>query len=147
MRVPRGFNVAPYIMPPELPDWFQQFVGRYREQMKRIAEGLSGPTVFDATAGVPLAAATTLSLKVADLVQVTLTLNTTLTIDLDQRAGAEGSVELIQDAIGGRTVAWVNVVWTNGTPPVVAAGIGKRTLVGVTCNGATWVGRILATNY
>lgn len=144
MRVPQQFNVAPVLDAPGAPDWFRQFSQRYQQSMKRIGEALTGPVLFNVVA---LDAAETISLKLGDLIAATLIVNTTITIALDQRGGAEGMIELMQDGVGLRTVAWVNVLWAGSTPPVVASGAGKRTLLGFTCVGSAWVGRVIASNY
>lgn len=93
---------------------------------------------------------TTFTLKINDFSLQTgiLSANTTITLDLAHtRAGSFGFIELTQDGTGGWTAAWTNAVWSAGTPPVVAAGAGKKTLLIFVHNGSNWVGSVLATNY
>lgn len=144
MRIPKQLNVAPIVEDPAMPEWFRRFLARYVQQAKRIAESLSGPTLHNAVA---VSVAATVALRLADVVAVTLIGNVALTLPLT-RGGDEGMLELTQDGTGGHTVTWVNVVWTNGTPPVVASGAGKRTLLAFTCISATeWAGRVVVTNF
>lgn len=145
MRVPRQLNIAPVVEDPTWPVWFSRFVERYIAQMKRVAESLPGPRLFNAAA---VSGTATVTLRTADVIAVTLIGDVALTVALtDHRAGDEGTLELTQDGTGGHVVTWANVVWTNSTPPVVAAGAGTRTLVGFTHLGAEWVGRVIATNF
>lgn len=143
MRVPGQFN-APVLRVPNPPAWFAPFLDRVDTAMKRLAERLSGPTVF---ALGNVVATATVKLALGDLVTATLTANTAITLDVVTRTGAEGLLELTQDAVGGRAPTWVNALWTGGAAPAIALGIGKRTLLGFTYTGTGWVGRILASNY
>lgn len=144
MRIAKQLNVAPVVESPLFPDWFRTFLERYTQQAKRTAESLTGPTLFNQGA---LHTPATVALKTADVVAATLIGDTAITVALT-RAGDEGMLELMQDGVGSHVVTWANVVWTNGTPPTVAAGAGKRTLLGFTQVSATeWLGRVVGTNF
>lgn len=144
MRIPKQLNPTPIVEDAAWPDWFRRFLDRYVAQAKRVVEALPGPTLFNLAAVT--GPAHTVSLRSGDVVAATLIADVAITIPLT-RAGDEGMLELTQDGTGGHAVTWVNVVWSNATPPVVAATAGKRTLLGFTNLGAEWVGRVIASNF
>lgn len=145
MRIPKQLNLTPVVEDATWPEWFRRFVERYVAQMKRVGDSLPGPRLFNAAA---ITGTATVTVRTADVIAATLIGDVAITVALtEHRAGDEGLLELTQDGTGGHAVTWVNVVWSNSTPPVVAAGAGKRTLLGFTHLGAEWIGRVVATNF
>lgn len=141
MRIPGQFNnPPPFITTPDMPDWFHRYMGKHSAALRRLSQCLTGPTSVVLGA---LGATNTVKFVLGDLITGTLDTNTTLTLDIETRAGAEGLLELTQDATGGRTVAWVNAL----TTPAISATANKKTLIGATYNGTGWVLRTLASGY
>lgn len=145
MPIQPQYNIAtlrdesPEVSDPKLLGrWITQYIVRRLNQLFR------GPT----SRAVTLGSAATLSLNEFALHTGILTVGTAITLDLlHTRAGSFGYVELTQDSTGGWAVSWVNASWTNGTPPTIAAGAGKKTLLLFVHNGSAWVGSVLASNY
>lgn len=141
MRVPGQFNppALPHNVPGQ-PEWFTRFLKGQQLVFAQIAQALSGPSCI-ARGTVP--AAVTVKPYLADLTTLTLAGDTTVTLGVDTRAGAEGLIEVAQDATGGWAITWVNAL----TTPTIAATASKRTLVGCTYNGTGWILRTLASGY
>lgn len=81
---------------------------------------------------------------VATMHKVTLTANCTITLPAPS-AGKSFSVELVQDATGGRTVTWATpsgaVKWPGGTVPTISAAANAIDVVTFICiGGANWYG-------
>jgi hypothetical protein len=78
------------------------------------------------------AATVTFDASKGDWQQVTLGGNRTLAVAGDQD-GQQLALVLQQDGIGGRSIAgwWAGITWftADGSPPALAAGAGKRTIV------------------
>lgn len=94
--------------------------------------------------------AITVDLSIADVTQVTLSANTTITLDMSPRAGTVAFVELVQDATGSRTVAWTNAKWAGGSAPVITATASKKDLIQFVRTNVTsspWVGWRVVANY
>lgn len=145
MKIPSPFNFLAMQTSDAHPTWFKEHLTRLNTQLNRIGQSLTGPTSFDAGNS---GAAKTILPYTADLIKLTLTANTTITLDMNAQTGAEGLLELAQDATGGRTVAWTNALWTGGSAPVITATALKRDLIGLTYRGdGGWVARVLASNY
>lgn len=68
---------------------------------------------------------TTIDLDTASIFVLTLTGDTTIAFS-NARNGARFTLELIQDATGGRTVTWPTVQWPNNQPPVLSRTSGAR---------------------
>jgi hypothetical protein len=123
----------------------EQFLTWLNTQFKELKLALPGPRGVQKTG----AAAITIDLGDVDLVQLTLTANTAITLKgvNSVRAGARSHLEVIQDATGGRVPSWVGATSTGGAIPAPATGANKRTLYSALYNGATWVLTVLASNY
>lgn len=134
----RRFHLGPFTY--TTPQALAEYVYR---QMKLIAQAVQG--AVDVSAGNS-GTAISIDVGVADQTTLMLTGNTTVTLVTTNRKRAqEGDIEFTQDAVGGRTVAFVNLV---GSVPAIAAGIGKRTLVAFTNIGPNgYVAFVKATNY
>lgn len=92
------------------------------------------------------AAVTLLDVPAATMHRVTLTANTTITLPFPG-AGKSFTVELVQDATGGRTVAWATpsgaIRWPGGTAPTITATANAIDVVSFICIGGTnWYGFI-----
>lgn len=63
--------------------------------------------------------------------------------------GRSFTLELTQDATGGRLVAWpTSVKWPNGAAPVLSTGAGKVDVVAFSCiNGASWYGFLAGQDF
>ncbi len=114
------------------------------KQFADVAAAVKGPVAFDA--GI-VSTTKTIKPNLARLTKLTLAGDAVLTLALDSRAGADGEIEITQDATGGHQPTWMNVVWADGIVPGIATGAGKRTLLAFMCNGDEWVGGIVAKNY
>jgi hypothetical protein len=75
---------------------------------------------------------------------ITLTANTTLTLAAVTSATTEKEfiVELLQDATGGRTVAWSNITFAtnNGAAPPINTTINGSTYIGISGTNTAWIG-------
>jgi hypothetical protein len=75
---------------------------------------------------------------------ITLTANTTLTLAAVTSATTEKEfiVELLQDATGGRTVAWSNITFAtnNGAAPSINTTINGSTYIGISGTSSAWIG-------
>lgn len=94
--------------------------------------------------------AITVDLSIADVTQVTLSANTTITLDMSPRPGTMAFVELVQDDAGGRTVSWANAKWAAGSAPVITATASKKDLIQFVRTNVTsspWVGWRVVANY
>lgn len=86
----------------------------------------------------------TVDVSVADVWDITLTANCTLSLT-GASVGEADTVALLlrQDGTGGRTVTWPgSVVWPAGAAPTLHSGAGDVTLVTLTTvdGGTTWIG-------
>jgi hypothetical protein len=75
---------------------------------------------------------------------ITLTANTTLTLAAVTSATTEKEfiVELLQDATGGRTVAWSNITFAtnSGAAPSINSAIAGSTYIGISGTSTAWIG-------
>jgi hypothetical protein len=75
---------------------------------------------------------------------ITLTANTTITISAVPSASTEKEfiLELLQDATGGRTVAWSNITFAtnSGAAPAINPTIAGSTYIGISGTSTAWVG-------
>lgn len=75
---------------------------------------------------------------------ITLTANTTITLTTVPSSTTEKEfiIELLQDATGGRTVTWANILFaTNGgSAPAINAAISGSTYVGISGTSTSWIG-------
>ena len=75
---------------------------------------------------------------------ITLTANTTITIASVPSASTEKEfiLELLQDATGGRTVAWSNITFAtnSGAAPAINPTIAGSTYIGISGTSTAWVG-------
>jgi hypothetical protein len=111
---------------------------------RRLSDAMPGPTsIALGNSG----ATKTIKVYETDLAQLTLTANCAVTLDIASRKGAVGDLELTQDGTGSRTVTWTNALWASGTPPTIASGANKRTLIRFINVGKAWVGSVHASNY
>lgn len=90
------------------------------------------------------AAVTLPDVSTATMHRVTLTANTTITLPTPG-AGKSFTVELVQDATGGRTVAWATpsgaVRWPGGTAPTITATANAIDVITFACiGGNNWYG-------
>jgi hypothetical protein len=115
-----------------------QWVSR---RLKLLSDVLKGPESFTiATPG----AAVTVKPYIVDQTAMTLTQNCTITLDTQTRRGAWGDLELTQDATGGWTVTFVNLV---NTAPVISTVASKRTLIRLIYVGTGWAASVFASGY
>lgn len=80
--------------------------------------------------------------------RITLTANCSLTFPTPV-AGKSLSVALVQDATGGRTVAWpASVKWAGGAAPALTVAPSKVDRLTFLCDdGATWAGFVAGLNF
>lgn len=111
-------------------------------QFKLVAQAVRGAVDIDlGDSGLALS----VTPSDADQTTVQLTDNVTLTlVTLDQKRAMQGDIEFTQDATGGRTVTFVNLV---GAIPAITSTADKRTLIRFTHVGDGWVATVLASNY
>jgi hypothetical protein len=112
--------------------------------MSRLKGADLGVTETVNTVAASGAATTLPDVPTATLHKVTLTANTTLTLPTPA-AGKSFTVELVQDATGGRTVTWATpsgaIRWPGGTVPVITAAANAIDVVSFVCIGGTnWYG-------
>jgi len=111
----------------------------------RLSNVLKGPNLISEGEAT---ATKTLKLWLADLTKLTLAGNTAITLHkADTRAGAWATLELTQDATGGRIPTWVNATGTGGAVTAPTATANKKTLYFCVYNGTNWVLSVLASNY
>lgn len=120
----------------------EEIVKFVNDNFTLVARGLRGPVAFDAGDS---GAAKTVKPWIADVTQLRLTADTTVTLELtDTRRGMAGDIEFTQDGTGGWMVAFTNLM---NAAPAVTATAGKRTLIRCTHVGDGWVATVLASNY
>lgn len=141
MRVPGQFNppALPHNVPGQ-PEWFRSFLRGQALLFQQLAQALTGPTRV-ARGEVP--ATVTVKPYAADLTTLTLTQGVAVTLDVGTRPGAEGLIEVTQDAVGGWAITWTNAL----TSPAIDATANKRTLLAATYTGNGWVLRVAASGY
>ena len=96
------------------------------------------------TVGTSGATQTLPDVTTATMHRVTLTANCTITLPTPA-AGKSFTVELVQDATGGRTVAWATptgaIRWPGGTVPTITAAANAIDVISFVCIGGTnWYG-------
>jgi hypothetical protein len=72
-----------------------------------------------------------------------LTGNTTLTMGTGTASKAYTvTIEVVQDATGGRTLAWSGVSWAYGVAPTMSTAAAARDIYYLTWTGNIWVGSV-----
>jgi hypothetical protein len=78
--------------------------------------------------------------------RITMTGNGTITLS----GGAVGgiyTVEVVQDAVGGRTVAWSGATWAGGAAPTVTATANRKDVFTFFFDGTTYLGVPFGFNF
>jgi hypothetical protein len=120
------------------PVWFS--LRKLVSQWHPISAGVESVSTF----GVSGAAVTLPDVSVATMHRVVLSANCAITLPAPG-AGKSFTVELVQDATGGRTASWATpsgaIRWPGGTAPVITATANAIDVVSFICIGGTnWYG-------
>lgn len=135
------YNYAPIVADKDVIRTPLDVVAHVNRQLLRISSVFGGPQALDRKL-VPTAI--TLNPAVVDLTQLTLTGNATLTLELGKtRPGHVGEIEITQDATGGWTPSFVNVLNT----PTISSTANKRTLLLASRVADGWILTTLASGY
>jgi hypothetical protein len=97
-----------------------------------------GGTIYSPLKTDTFAPALTLDFAQGNVQTITLTGNVMTLALTHLAAGGEYILRVAQDSTGGRTIAWANVHWANGTPPRLSTGAGKVDIFKfISADGAT----------
>lgn len=85
-------------------------------------------------------AATTIDFALGDIVNLTLTASTTLTLS-NPITGLFYFIKAIQDATGSRIITWpATVLWSGGTAPTLTTTAAKRDIITFWWDGTNYFG-------
>lgn len=124
-QLPQGENPASYAVTPA------QLKGFYRAPVALV----SGTVVTE-------------NALQSDLFTLTLTTNATLAVPTNLQAGQNWKVEVTQDSVGDRTLAYASAYkWASGTAPTLTTTAGAIDLLSFTYDGTIIIGSSQLNNH